>query len=93
MTLLNYHAYKWVRTVPYLTEYDEGNNSGIYYYADSVEHGTCAINDMLIVAGGLNVYVFYLHLFSGNYPSEPLYCSTILIYLANIRFGIDFSLR
>jgi hypothetical protein len=57
MTLLNYNAYSWLRTVPYLIEYNEGNNSGIYYYPDSVEHGTCAINDMVIVAGGLNVYV------------------------------------
>jgi hypothetical protein len=77
MTLLNCNAYKWVRTVPYLTEYDEGNNNGIYYYADSVEHGTCAINDMLIVAGGLNVYVLFLHFFSENYLKELLYSSTI----------------
>jgi hypothetical protein len=57
MTILSWRAYLWLRTVPYLTEYDEGNNSGIYYYRDSVEHGTCAINDMIIIAGFLQVYV------------------------------------
>lgn len=57
MTILSWRAYRWVRTIPYLTEFDEGNNNGIYYYSDSVEHGTCAINDMIIIAGFLQVYV------------------------------------
>ena len=55
LTLLNWYGYSWLRTVPYLTEYNEGNNAGIYFYTDSLEHGTCAINDMAIIAGGLNV--------------------------------------
>ncbi|PMD41865.1 hypothetical protein L207DRAFT_528461 [Hyaloscypha variabilis F] len=60
LTLLNWYGYSWLRTVPYLTEYNEGNNAGIYFYADSLEHGTCAINDMAIIAGGLNVFFTFL---------------------------------
>jgi hypothetical protein len=55
MTLLSWRAYSWLRQVPWLRVFGEGNNNGIYYYNDSVERGTCAINDMIIIAGGLMV--------------------------------------